>query len=142
MQIPKPDEAPFGTGDASYQAAGGIDGLLRLAQRFYALMDTLPQARVIRAMHPADLASTTDRLASFLSGWLGGPRLYNEKYGSINIPMFHRHLPIAEAERDAWLLCMAQAIEEQPYSPAFKRYLLTQLRVPAERVRLAASARN
>ncbi|MGH8461936.1 MAG: group II truncated hemoglobin [Stenotrophobium sp.] len=130
---------PFGTGDASYRAAGGTEGLLKLSHRFYELMDTLPEGRSIRVMHPADLTSTTERLAFFLCGWLGGPRLYNEKFGGINIPMFHQHLHIGEAERNAWLSCMAKAIGEQDYSPEFKHYLLTQLHVPAERIRLAAS---
>lgn len=133
------EQLTFGVGDASYRAAGGTEGLLQLSRRFYEVMDTLPAARTIRNMHPADLSSTTERLAYFLCGWLGGPRLYSEKFGGINIPMFHSHLPIGVAERDAWLLCMAHAVDEQPYSPEFKRYLLTQLHVPAERIRMVAS---
>lgn len=134
-----PTEPEFGIGDASYRAAGGTEGLLKLSHRFYDLMNTLPEAREIRAMHPADLSSTTERLAYFLCGWLGGPRLYNEKFGGINIPMFHSHLPIGVEQRDAWLLCMAHAIAEQDYSPQFKEYLLRQLHVPAERIRQVAS---
>jgi hemoglobin len=133
------EQPTFGVGDASYLAAGGTEGLLQLSRRFYEVMDTLPAARTIRNMHPADLSSTTERLAYFLCGWLGGPRLYSEKFGGINIPMFHSHLPIGVAERDAWLLCMAHAVDEQPYSPEFKNYLLTQLHVPAERIRMVAS---
>ncbi|HEX7763167.1 MAG TPA: globin, partial [Cellvibrio sp.] len=60
--------------------------------------------------------------------------LYHEKYGSINIPRDHAHLPIGEAERDAWLLCMERAIAKQNYSPEFSTYLLAQLRIPAERI--------
>lgn len=63
----------FGTGDASYQAAGGIDGLRRLVDDFYRLMDERPEAALIRRMHPQDLSMARDKLACFLSGWLGGP---------------------------------------------------------------------
>ena len=124
----------YGTGDASYQAAGGIDGLQQLSKDFYRIMDSWEPAQAIRAMHAPDLSLSIDKLACFLSGWLGGPKLFQQRYGSISIPMFHRSWPIGEAERDAWLGCMAQAIEVQPYTPEFKEYLLRQLRVPAERV--------
>ena len=125
----------YGKLDASYIAAGRIDGIQNLVHSFYAYMDSLDEAKVIRAMHPADLTVSIDKLSCFLSGWLGGPRLYSEKYGSISIPMIHKHLSVASAERDAWLLCMKHAADDQPYHEAFKRYLLEQLFVPAERIR-------
>ena len=96
--------------------------------------DTLPEAAIIRAMHRQDLTESRDKLTLFLSGWMGGPKLYHEKYGGINIPRSHAHLPIGEAERDAWLLCMKRAIAKQNYRPEFSTYLLTQLSVPAERI--------
>lgn len=125
---------PYGVGDASYQAAGGIEGLRRLVDDFYRIMDSWKPAQTIRSMHGEDLTMSRDKLACFLSGWLGGPKLFRERYGAISIPMFHRSWPIGEAERDAWLGCMAQAIELQPYTAEFKEYLLRQLRVPAERI--------
>ncbi len=79
----------FGTGDASYLAAGGIDGLRRLIDDFYRLMDELPDAADLRRMHPENLEQFRDKLTCFLSGWLGGPRLFSEKYGSISIQSFH-----------------------------------------------------
>ena len=124
----------YGTADASYQAAGGIAGIRRLVNDFYDIMDSWEPARIIQRMHADDLGESRDKLACFLSGWLGGPKLFQERYGKISIPAFHTSWPIGEAERDAWLGCMAQAIERQPYTPEFKEYLLRQLRVPAERV--------
>lgn len=135
------DETPgFGSGDASFRAAGGADGIRSLVQDFYEIMDALPEARRIRQMHPKDLDRSADKLARFLCGWLGGPKRYQEKYGSISIPGVHRHLPIGAEERDAWLACMAGAIERQPFADDFKKYLLEQLGVPAERIRLACAA--
>lgn len=132
----------FGVGDASYQAAGGIDGLRRLVDDFYRLMDELPEAAALRRMHPQDLDASRDKLACFLSGWLGGPRLFSEKYGAISIPSFHAQWPIDEAGSAAWLNCMAQAIARQDYTPAFAEYLLTQLRVPAQRIVQASQNRH
>lgn len=128
------DTPTYGVGDASYQAAGGIDGLRRLVDDFYRIMDEWPGAARIRAMHPADLSTSADKLACFLSGWLGGPKLFREKYGSIMLPHAHAPWPIDEQDSAAWLTCMERAIARQDFAPAFADYLLTQLRVPAQRI--------
>ena len=124
----------YGFSDTSFQTAGGEAGIRRLVDDFYRFMDELPEAKTIRAMHKTDLTESRDKLTLFLCGWMGGPRRYNEKYGSINIPRDHAHLAIGAAERDAWLLCMERAIALQPYPTDFANYLLTQLRIPAERI--------
>jgi hemoglobin len=41
-------------------------------------MNELPEAGVIRKMHPDNLEVSVDKLARFLCGWLGGPKLYND----------------------------------------------------------------
>lgn len=136
MQIEEPSGKPqYGVGDASFQAAGEEAGIRRLVDAFYDAMESLPEAAVIRAMHPQDLTMARDKLARFLCGWLGGPKLYAEKYGSIHIPKAHGHLPIGIDERDQWMLCMRHALRRQPYADDFKAYLLEQLFVPAERCR-------
>ncbi len=130
----KQDAFTFGQGDASFLAAGGETGIHTLCADFYAFMDTLPEAKAIRDMHPDDLDDSIDRLAAFLCGWLGGPRRYAEKYGGISIPQAHAHLTIDASHRDAWLLCMQHAAKKQAYTDAFQKYLLTQLAVPAQRI--------
>jgi hemoglobin len=95
-----------------YEQLGGDATVRALVERFYALMDALPEARAIRALHPADLASSKEKLYLFLSGWLGGPPLYAQKHGH---PMLRaRHLPFAigPAERDQWMLCMNRALAD------------------------------
>lgn len=124
----------YGHEDSSFKAAGGAEGIQKLVEDFYRIMDERSHATVIRNMHPDDLDISVDKLARFLCGWLGGPRLYNEKYGSISIPAVHAHLVIHEGERDSWLSCMQEAISLQPYAADFAEYLLVQLRVPAERI--------
>jgi len=135
MTDPRQSGVPmFGIGDASYQAAGGESGIRKLVDAFYDEMEIEPVAAKVRAMHPADLATSRDKLARFLCGWLNGPNRYREKYGPISIPGSHAHLSIGPRERDAWLLCMERAIAKQPYSDAFRHYLYAQLSVPANRV--------
>lgn len=124
----------YGQGDASFKAAGEQEGVTRLVDDFYDYMNKLPEAKRLRAMHPADLTESRTKLAYFLCGWLGGPRLYQEHFGSINIPGAHRHLAATKEDADAWMLCMNKAVQQQAYEPSFKEYLLSQLRVPADRV--------
>lgn len=118
-----------------YQAAGRVEGITKLVDEFYLNMDTLPEAKIIRDMHPPDLTESRRKLTYFLSGWLGGPRLFQQHYGPISIPGAHTRFPIGYEERDAWLLCMQRAIAIQPYSDQFKDDLLAALSIPAERVR-------
>jgi len=125
----------YGVEDASYQAAGKLEGITQLVDCFYDYMNQLPEAKIIRKMHPKDLTTSRDKLTCFLSGWLGGPRLFSKKYGTISIPKVHQHLSVASKERDAWLLCMKKAAKDQPYEESFKKYLLKQLFVPAEKIR-------
>ena len=136
------NEPGYGTDDNSYLAAGELAGITQLVEAFYDNMESFPEAQKIRAMHPTDSTESRKKLAYFLSGWLGGPKRYHEHYGSISIPGFHRHLDIGEAEHDAWLLCMKQAIADQPFEPAFQEYLYAQLCVPAGRVKQAVAARR
>ena len=137
-----PDGRAYGDGDASFQAAGGEAGIERLVDRFYDLMDSRKEAQVIRRMHPRDLAISRDKLKRFLSGWLGGPKRFAEKYGPIQIPKAHARFNIEAPERDAWLACMEEALESQPYAENFKAYLMRELFVPADRIRKAVASRK
>ncbi len=125
----------YGLGDSTLRALGGEAAVRELVDRFYDAMERLPEARVIRELHPDDLALSRDKLATFLTGWMGGPSRYRERFGPIAIPMAHRHLPIGPEERDAWLLCMATALDEMKVDAELKEYLLVQLRRPAEMCR-------
>jgi hemoglobin len=95
-----------------YELIGGDARVRELVDRFYDLMDFEPAYRELRAVHGNTLESAREKLYQFLSGWLGGPPLYTDKYGH---PMLRaRHLPFAigDLERDQWMACMRQAMEE------------------------------
>jgi len=132
----------YGTGDTSFRAAGGKAGLFKLVNDFFDRMQADDRFSTIWHMHPEDKETSRDKLARFLCGWLGGPRLYNEKYGAIGIPRVHAHLAIATPERDLWLTCMSESVAGQPFDPEFKAYLMEQLFVPAEAVRRRCSAND
>lgn len=72
---------PVPADDTPYSALGGDAAVRRLVDAFYGLMDEVPEYHGIRKLHPRDLAGSREKLYLFLSGWLGGPPLYVEKYG-------------------------------------------------------------
>lgn len=96
----------------AFDLAGGEAGIRALVRRFYELMDTLPEAYAIRKLHPADLAGSEEKLYLYLTGYLGGPQLYTEKYGHPRLRARHLPFTIGEAERDQWLMCMRLAMDE------------------------------
>jgi hemoglobin len=99
--------------DSVYARLGGEPAVRALVDRFYALMDELPQAQAVRRLHPRDLQRSADSLFKFLSGWFGGPPLYIRERGHPRLRMRHMPFAIGRAERDQWLLCMRQALHEQ-----------------------------
>ena len=125
----------YGTGDATFQAAGGEAGITALVDAFYDIMASDPEYATIMSWHPDDNRLSRDKLVAFLCGWMGGPPRYREKYGPISIPGVHAHLHVTERERDQWLSCMAKALAQQDYPAILVAYLLKHLYVPAERVR-------
>ena len=96
---------------SAYERLGGINKVRELVDLFYDFMDTLPEAREIRALHPGDLSESREKLFLFLCGWLGGPSLYIEKYGHPRLRARHLPFAIGLRERDQWLLCMYRALE-------------------------------
>ncbi|TPQ33990.1 globin [Bradyrhizobium guangdongense] len=95
-----------------FERIGGRATIDRLVDRFYERMDTLPEARTIRAMHAADLGEIKDVLKRYLTEWTGGPKLYSVEKGHPRLRQRHMHVAIGDADRDAWLLCMRGALEE------------------------------
>ena len=75
-------------------------------------MDTLPEARTIRAMHTPNLGPVKEVLYKFLVGWLGGPQLYVAERGHPRLRKKHLPFPIGNAERDAWMNCMLRALDD------------------------------
>ena len=106
-----------------YERLGGEAAVRHLVERFYQLMEELPQAHTLRAMHPRELTHAKERLFMFLSGWLGGPPLYAERYGPPRLRRAHAAFPVDAAARDAWMDCMTRALDEQVSDPALRAEL-------------------
>ena len=95
-----------------YDRLGGEVVVRKLVDRFYDLMDEQPEYYGIRKLHPHNISGSRPKLFMFLSGWLGGPALYVEAYGHTMLRARHLPFAIGVAERDQWLACMQQAMQD------------------------------
>ncbi len=114
----------------------GEEGIRELTNAFYDIMDRLPEAASLRAMHAKDLSPMKEKLAEYLIGWMGGPPLYADKYGSVCMTTPHEPYHIGPEERDQWLLCMDLALKEIGASEE----LMEMLKIPL--FRIADAVRN
>ena len=96
----------------------------RLVALFYDRMDADPAFAQGRSVHRSDLVSAREKLALYLSGWLGGPNLYIEKYGHPRLRARHLPFPIATLERDQWLACMGEALDGCAVEPPLRAQLM------------------
>jgi hemoglobin len=118
-----------------FELIGGEDAVRRLVDRFYDVMDTAPEAAGIRALHPPTLDLSREKLFLFLTGWMGGPPLYVERYGHPMLRARHLPFPIGEEERDAWLRCMDGALDEQEMPSMVREFLRERFRGVADHMR-------
>ena len=118
-----------------YERLGGEKPLIELVDRFYDLMDTRVDTTELRSLHAADLADSRHKLFMFLSGWLGGPSLYIEKFGHPRLRQRHHHFKIGELERDQWMSCFNQAMQEMDINETLKGELYAALYKTADFMR-------
>lgn len=121
--------------DSAYRLIGGEARVRELVDRFYDYMDEIDEASDIRQLHARSLKGSREKLFLFLSGWLGGPNLYIEKYGH---PMLRaRHLPfkIGVRERDQWMLCMRKALADMQLDELLEQQLLRAFMQTADHMR-------
>jgi hemoglobin len=115
-----PGEPPFET---PFAWIGGESQVHALVDRFYDLMDLEPGFAALRAAHGTELANAREKLKMFLTGWMGGPQRYTEQFGHPRLRMRHMPFSIGIAERDQWVACMDQAMQETAVDDALRTRL-------------------
>jgi len=109
---------------SAFDLIGGEARVRALVDRFYDLMAIDERFARLRSLHPADLDASRDKLSWFLCGWMGGPDHYIRRFGHPRLRARHLPFPIASAERDQWLVCMAQAMADiEVPQPLYDRLL-------------------
>ncbi|MBY0515930.1 MAG: group II truncated hemoglobin [Bacteriovoracaceae bacterium] len=118
-----------------YQRLGGEKGVRELVTHFYEIMDHDPNAAAVRATHGESLETAASKLFDFLSGWLGGPPLFETKYGHPRLRMRHFPFAIGPQERDEWLYCMDQAMKKMHLEADLHQQMTEAFAGLAERIR-------
>jgi len=98
--------------DSAFALIGGEPALQALVERFYDLMDLEPRYTALRASHGNTLEDARQKLFWFLCGWMGGPDHYQERFGHPRLRARHLPFSIGIQERDQWVACMDQAMQE------------------------------
>ncbi len=106
-----------------YETMGGDAKVRALVDRFYDLMDLEPAYTELRQAHGPSLDDARDKLYWFLSGWLGGPDHYIERFGHPRLRARHLPFSIGIKERDQWLACMFQSMKEVEVDPVLAERL-------------------
>lgn len=127
MMPSRPSETthPWGSAETPYEEIGGSDEVLELSNAFYDVIEE--ESPVLRAMLPASTRNTRKKLAMYLSGWLGGPPLYEEKWGHPRLRMRHMPFSIGTAEADEWMRCMGIAMNRVGVEEPLRTFLEERL---------------
>lgn len=123
------------TDQTPYELLGGESKVKELVDRFYDHMDNLSETRPIREMHAQSLKGSREKLFLFLSGWLGGPDLYVQKYGHPRLRRRHMPFSIGDSEAEQWLLCMEKALDDMSISGDLRHFLSRSFRQTALHMR-------
>ena len=94
-----------------YEAAGGRDGMLRLAHAWHkrVLEDEVVSHAFSHGYHPKH----TERLAAYWEEVLGGPRTYSDRYGDeTSVVRIHSGNGVHEEMDRRAIACFDQALED------------------------------
>lgn len=108
-----------------YQRVGGRPFFEDLTRRFYQAVSGDP---VLRAVYPSDpqaFEAARAHLELFLVQYWGGPRVYNDERGQPSLRLRHAHFSIGEAERDAWVRHMSDAVRASGLGPLDEMQMLS-----------------
>lgn len=112
---------PWGDTGTPYEEIGGADAVGRLSDAFYDVIEE--ESPTLRAMLPASTTNTRKKFAMYLSGWLGGPPLYEEKWGHPRLRMRHMPFPIGTIEAEEWMSCMRRAMDRVDLAEPLRTFL-------------------
>lgn len=125
-------------GKTPFSVLGGEARVRELAARFYDHMDEEEPA--LARLHEVDehgkvSRGSRERFATFLVEWLGGPRVYSSVHGHPRLRMRHMKVAVDVAMRDAWLRCMARAMDDLGVEGDVRHFLDARFGEVAEHMR-------
>lgn len=119
----------------AYDLIGGDKVIKAIAHEFYQQMQTREDTQALLSIHRAPIEQSEAKLYEFLSGWLGGPQLYAQKYGHPALRARHMPFAIDENMRDQWLICMRAAIQKCVKKPEHQQAIIQAISTLADHMR-------
>lgn len=121
-----------------FEELGGAARVAALVETFYEEMFRAEPA--LTALHRRDPDGRVgremrDRFALYLTGWLGGPQEYVARHGHPRLRMRHFHVRVDLEMRDAWLRCMARALDAHGVAGPLRQDLDGKLAALADHMR-------
>lgn len=108
-----------------YALLGGEEGVSDIANGFYDVMETAPEAKQLLDIHPLPLTSIRQRFFEYLSGWFGGPPLFEAKYGHPRLRARHLPYPVTPILKEQWMFCMYKTLEQHVQDPQLRNQILS-----------------
>lgn len=99
---------PWGDEPSPYIEIGGDNQVRQLAETFYDTIEA--ESPILREMLPKNTSRTRQKFCMFLTGWLGGPPLYEMKWGHPQLRRRHFPFKIGDYEAQEWMRCMRSAV--------------------------------
>jgi hemoglobin len=93
----------------------GQEGVFRMLADFYGELEQTE----LRRWFPEDMEAASERSAAFFVQLLGGPPLFNERYGPPRMRMRHFPFEIDESARRIWLDAFDRVIDSAPATYGF-----------------------
>lgn len=133
MSTNETSDNPWGDQPTPYLQLGGAEQVRSLVDAFYDVIEESSPS--LRALLPANTKNTREKLYMYLSGWLGGPPLYEERWGHPRLRMRHLPFPIAEEEAAEWMRCMDVAMSRVSVDEPLRTFLTDKFGPLADHMR-------
>lgn len=119
-----------------YTQLGGELAIKQMVKKFYDKVESKPEAEPLLRLHLRGNGMAHSRLEQFhfLSGFLGGPKLYAEIHGHSNVKTMHAHVDVDAQSKDIWLQCMSETLDEIGVEANLKQTLMSNFTIVAEQL--------
>ena len=102
----------------------GEANIFRMMEDFYRQLEQSS----LRPLFPADMLEASRRSAAFFVGLLGGPPLYQQRFGNPMMRARHLAFVITPRAREEWLACFERVLADAPRRYAFPEQHLSGFR--------------
>lgn len=124
---------PWGDEQSPYIEIGGDEKVRQLAETFYDRIEA--DSPSLTAILPQNTSKTREKFFMFLTGWLGGPPLYEMKWGHPQLRRRHFPFTIGEHEAQEWMRCMRAAMSDVGITDPLRTFLDTRFDDLAQHMR-------